>query len=1022
MFIRLLSVLALFCFCLATSNAQSDYATLLTGHQEVPSTTTFAEGIVELSLIGDSLEVSGDIDDLSSPIDFDLAGGAHIHTGFIGQNGPVILPIRITQDPDDFSAEFVDSTYFVGNIPNFQELLDEGQAYVNVHTLNWAGGEVRGQIIDITDDVVEDVFDAMMYGDQQNSPVLTDGIGGIMAVITDSEITITGSFVLDSPLNPVGGTGTHLHVGYHGENGPVALVLTPTMGASNLEGTFEANNNTFSLANGLDTLVEAMKERRVYVNVHSENNPSGEVRGQLVAFNTNVYFSYVSYTDPIPFPLAESVMRVMIEKQVLEDSISASGSYSGWNANLLALPLVPFVQINNPFNGVTGLVFFPTTEIRSPNGTSGVLTLNTGFANDNAKIGLKERFGARAGWANTSGTVVPFDNRVYHECKRAFHSTFTGSQAIPSNNSNGFGDIITEYYTERIEIIGQIRNLSGPVDASIGGGMNILNGYAGQPGPIVEGVTFQGGSNFASLIPAENLKFITQAQADVMKTGGWYYNASTSDFPSGELRGQILPRANVMLHGIMSAGQTVPASGFSLANGALMGELYADKVIFSGSFNNLDGGFDPNISGGSNLHGNVPGRTGNIMETLQTGATAGAIEGVFFRGNNSFPVSNVMIDSLIFRTIYTNINSLTVPTGELRGQIGPLASNVTHGVLSPDVTIPYTGMQGLSTGTGHLHGEVYGSDLIVSGSWTNLSSAVDTSINGGAHLHSATVGVAGAIITPLNILLDSAQTTAILNPVSNRFDLTPAEIAQLLDGDVYANIHTLNAPSGAIRGQMLLSENQFPEPSALFRFPSDGASLDLGSDDASTVATIDWIDGEEFDAEQDFGSFWQLFADITMNPVFQSQVTDSSGVSLTFAQLDSLLMDLGVDEGEMATVFHRSAITDGSLVAFSDLSEVTFTRRFVSSVSELPEGSAHLVNTLNTAGGDLYLDIDGLEAGKLTCQITGMNGSIISQQQIQHAGVAQRYILPSKLSTSGVYALTLRDEQGRFSSWMFVVE
>ena len=133
-------------------------------------------------------------------------------------------------------------------------------------------------------------------------------------------------------------------------------------------------------------------------------------------------------------------------------------------------------------------------------------------------------------------------------------------------------------------------------------------------------------------------------------------------------------------------------------------------------------------------------------------------------------------------------------------------------------------------------------------------------------------------------------------------------------------------------------------------------------------------------------------------------------------------MDLGVAEGAMATIYHRSGTTDGSLIAYGDLSEVTFTRRITSGLNELPEGSARLVNTLSTSGGDLLLDIDGLDAGQLSYQLTGIQGNVLSEQQLNHSGSAQRYTLPTNLSQAGMYALTLRDAQGRMSSWMFVVK
>jgi hypothetical protein len=75
--------------------------------------------------------------------------------------------------------------------------------------------------------------------------------------------------------------GAHLHVGIMGENGPVILDLMPG-GASSLVKKFTASDFT---GNGgittWDQFLNALTLGQIYVNVHTNTHPSGEVRGQL---------------------------------------------------------------------------------------------------------------------------------------------------------------------------------------------------------------------------------------------------------------------------------------------------------------------------------------------------------------------------------------------------------------------------------------------------------------------------------------------------------------------------------------------------------------------------------------------------------------------------------------------------------------------------------------------------------------------------------------------------------------------
>ena len=91
-------------------------------------------------------------------------------------------------------------------------------------------------------------------------------------------------------------TQVHLHCGLAGENGPVLATLykvapVPGPGGKDIHGRASKGalkNADISVktcgdthVNNIASLYEAILSRRVYVNVHSEKNPSGEVRGQI---------------------------------------------------------------------------------------------------------------------------------------------------------------------------------------------------------------------------------------------------------------------------------------------------------------------------------------------------------------------------------------------------------------------------------------------------------------------------------------------------------------------------------------------------------------------------------------------------------------------------------------------------------------------------------------------------------------------------------------------------------------------
>jgi hypothetical protein len=82
-------------------------------------------------------------------------------------------------------------------------------------------------------------------------------------------------------------TAAHLHLGKKGENGPPVALITNEKKAGKFSGTLAEGTITEkelmgSLAGkSLKHLVKQIKKGNVYLNVHTDKYPNGELRGQI---------------------------------------------------------------------------------------------------------------------------------------------------------------------------------------------------------------------------------------------------------------------------------------------------------------------------------------------------------------------------------------------------------------------------------------------------------------------------------------------------------------------------------------------------------------------------------------------------------------------------------------------------------------------------------------------------------------------------------------------------------------------
>lgn len=119
------------------------------------------------------------------------------------------------------------------------------------------------------------------------SAVLTNnGDGTVSYTVTGSNMTVTATGVTPA----INYTGMHIHLATVGQVAGVTVPLTRPANGSNsftVTGTFTGATcgagqvNCINTGNTLDTVLNAMRSGGAYLNVHTDRNTGGEMRGQI---------------------------------------------------------------------------------------------------------------------------------------------------------------------------------------------------------------------------------------------------------------------------------------------------------------------------------------------------------------------------------------------------------------------------------------------------------------------------------------------------------------------------------------------------------------------------------------------------------------------------------------------------------------------------------------------------------------------------------------------------------------------
>ena len=974
-----------------------EFAMALTGNNQPFPVLSTATGTISATLSGDTLKVSGSFDGVVSGVDTAIAGGAHIHLGLAGQSGGVVEALQPVLSEGLNGGMFeVASNTFILDAETRGALFDR-KLYVNIHSQDEPTGELRAQLIQAS----EEVYTAHLFGSNHGVPVMSNASGMVILELNGTQATLSGSFAgLSSAVATEVAGGAHLHLGLAGQGGGVLQALTLSLNGDSTAAEILPGDNTFPLT---DDDIAALRNEGVYVNVHSQNWTSGELRGQLTPVAQMKFRSHV--TGANHGAPTNSFARGKLALGLRDGMLTVSGSFTGLESDL-NVDILGGMHIHLGMAGRNGAVAFPLNVSLGTDNRSGTIDAaqNIFSVGGDTLMALM----GRALYVNvhsidiTSGEIR---GQILPESQYFLQADLLGPQEAPPVNSDGFGKAFVEILGDKMTVTGSYNNLGSPLATNIANGAHIHAAYAGSNGPLlVPLIPTNDGDNSGRWRAIDNQFDISDTRKDSLRARLGYINVHSENITSGELRGQLLSEALAFFYTPLSGSEEVPAVT-SEATGAAIMEYTGTNAIVTGSFNGLGSAVNSMIAGGAHIHAGLPGQNGGVLTLLGLTLNDDNLGAQLRLSDNVYDVSAMYMDSVRQGMTYVNIHTINVGSGEIRGNFRPLAQNYYLANLRGKNAIPAAS----STGRGSILFARNGANLYAVGAFENLEGDWATAIAGGAHVHFGMPGMAGGIALFMSGEASTDLKAATFSKDSNQWELPDSTLNMLLAGNTYVNIHSTTATPGEIRGQVLPQINFAPSTPA-FSSPGSGDTIEI-SGDLSQAFTVTWDSVGDPDGDK-VVYVWQLsLSEDFSAPALTVNTGDETQFTTTFGVVDTLLSMFEVDSGQAVTVYHRVAASDGSLCSSSVIDSVILVKGESTSLEE----NAYLDEVFrifpNPTPDILQMDMVLKQSALADIQVIDLQGKVVFNRRAQLASGYNLIQYNMQRLSTGIYTVRMIIDQ-----------
>ncbi len=616
----------------------------LTTAQAGPAVSSGASGTATLFLTENDAVFDITVSDLSGPITV-----AHVHEGPIGVGGG---PVRTLTA--DFSGN---SAFGVWRPDDSEPLTPErvaqlltGGLYINVHTAAFGGGELRGQILSKSGWA----FGARLDAAQETHAVTSDARGTLTATLTNRGIAFR--ITAEGLSGPI--TAAHFHNAAAGVDGGPVRTLTADFAGNTATGLWSFGDDQALTGFHIGELIQG----RLYVNLHTAANTSGEIRGQLEMMSGAALSAALTPAQEVHDVTSDAAGTAValltdsgLEFQVSVDGLSGPVTAAHFHNAAAGTNGGPVRTITGDFAGSTASGIWTASDGESLTGElvaellKGNLYLNVHTA------------------ANPSGEAR---GQLHVSGGTGLSANLTAAQESHEVTSDASGTASMILTPQGLVFSVTTEGLSGPPANA-----HLHSGAAGTNGPPVRGIIGDFvGSTAVGLwptsvwAPTDPEPLSDEVITDLL-LGRLYVNVHTAANAAGEIRGQVFSSGEIGRVAQLDADQETH-DVTSDARGTAAVAVTPSGAVFNLTVEGLSGPI-----ANAHIHNGPKGENGPPVRTILADFTGNTAAGVW-KPSDSEPLTDDLVLALANDELYINIHTAAYGAGEIRGQLGEPAIEV----------------------------------------------------------------------------------------------------------------------------------------------------------------------------------------------------------------------------------------------------------------------------------------------------------------------------------------------------------